>query len=353
MTIDSLELFNFESHKATSLDFDPGVNIITGLSGHGKSGIVRGFNWVISNSPSGESMISYSSKGICSSGIVFSEDDKGIARSRGGAKKENQYYLTETNETFKALRGKVPEEVSILANMDEVNVQRQKDFYFMLQDSPGQVAKMFNKVSGLEEMDTAMSTINSMYREKKKEFDSLVTRGEDLDQRLTDLDWINKADSDFIKIETLTGTVEEMEDEVSTVENLLLNISQIQNEIDSCGDTSAIPRIDDIFSKEEECNNNEEEIENLEKLLEGCSQLKNHIKNIRLPEKSRIDNLEALRQSNEDIKDEISEIYSLIQNIVIYKADITDTEETINIYQDNYNQILQDLGECPICGART
>lgn len=351
MTIKSLKLFNFESHKATSLDFDPGVNIITGLSGHGKSGIIRGFNWVISNSPSGESMISYSSEGICSSGIVFREDDKGITRSRG--KKENQYYLTETNETFKALRGKVPEKVSTLANMDEVNVQRQKDFYFMLMDSPGQVAKMFNKVSGLEELDIALSTINLMYREKKKEFDSLVIRSEDLDQRLIDLNWINKADFDFIKIETLTDTVEEIEEEITTIENLLVSISQIQNEIDSCGDTSAIPRIDDIFSKEEECNDNEEEIENLEKLLEDYSQLKNHIKNIRLPEKGRINDLEALRQSNEDIKDEISEIYSLIQNIGIYKADITDTEETINIYQDNYNQILQDLGECPICGART
>ena len=125
MTIKSIELFNFEGHKASILDFVPGVNIITGLSGHGKSMIVRGFNWGIKNFPSGESMLSYTSEGICSSEIIFS-DDRGIARSRGD--NINEYYLTETDETFKALRGKVPEAISNLADMDEVNIQRQRDF---------------------------------------------------------------------------------------------------------------------------------------------------------------------------------------------------------------------------------
>ncbi len=350
MTIKYLELFHFESYKSCTLEFDPGVNIITGLSGHGKSSIIRGFDWIFNNSP-GEEMLSYVSEGLCTAGIVF-ENDHGIARLRGGANNKNEYFLTETEETFKALRGKVPEQVSTLVNMNEVNLQAQKDFYFMLMNSPGQVARMFNKVSGLEEMDAAQTTINSMHKEKKKSFDILISRSTDLNERLDNLDWVKQADADYTKIEILSASVDEIGIKILTIETLIHSIMGIKQEISFCKDVSAIPQINEIFKVEEELINVEEDIHKLQKLVDDCSQLKKDINNIRLPDKDRLDDITSMRQLNEDIKDEIASLNFIIHHVENFKEEIDQSSIKIDDLQSQYTSFLIENGNCPTCGTK-
>ena len=57
--IKSLELFNFQSHAHTLIEFSDGVNIISGTSDSGKSAILRALRWVIRNEPSGLGVVSW------------------------------------------------------------------------------------------------------------------------------------------------------------------------------------------------------------------------------------------------------------------------------------------------------
>ena len=41
MKIDSLKLLNFRSYSSITFDFNPNINIIYGLNGHGKTNIVE------------------------------------------------------------------------------------------------------------------------------------------------------------------------------------------------------------------------------------------------------------------------------------------------------------------------
>ena len=222
----------------------------------------------------------------------------------------------------------------------------------MLDDIPGQVAKMFNKVSGLEEMDSAMTTINKMYRECKKEYTKFIDLRKDLDSRLEYIEWINQADSDFSKIETVTATVEKAEDEIGTLEDLISSIHSVQKEIDSCQDTSAIPRIDTIFSKEDECNSVESEYENITKLLDSILQVKNDLNNIRVPDKERLDSLTSIAHEIEEIKDEIAGINLHIEKIDEYENTVFDVNGSLAGLKHEHAELLVEHGVCPTCGKR-
>ena len=55
----SLFLNNFRSWKKSTIEFCPGVNVITGENDSGKTNILRGINWVANNRPAGEDIRSY------------------------------------------------------------------------------------------------------------------------------------------------------------------------------------------------------------------------------------------------------------------------------------------------------
>jgi DNA repair exonuclease SbcCD ATPase subunit len=60
--IKRIEIKNFQAHKNTEIDFDPGVNVISGASDAGKSSIFRALLWVITNRPSGDSIKNWDCK---------------------------------------------------------------------------------------------------------------------------------------------------------------------------------------------------------------------------------------------------------------------------------------------------
>jgi len=188
-----------------------------------------------------------------------------------------------------------------------------------------------------------------MYRERKKTFDALFSNKESIEGTLADIEYITKADSDFTKIESCTEKIEEYENEIGRIDDLLSDISSAQKEIDSLMDVSAIPRIDAIFSKEKECNEIEQEIDDLEELIESCSQLKNQINNIKVPDRSRLASLEAIRDSCDDIRDEITSTNLWIQHIAIYNKAKKYAEVEIELVKSSYDKTLKDNKVCPTC----
>ena len=83
--IKSIDIENFQSHKKTRIDFDPGVNVIIGRSDSGKTSILRALNWVINNKPSGEAFIRHGNKEARASIIL--DDKHMITMIRKGKKK--------------------------------------------------------------------------------------------------------------------------------------------------------------------------------------------------------------------------------------------------------------------------
>ena len=93
--ISKIELKNIQSHKDTTIELDPGINIIVGSSNNGKSTIMRAINWVTYNRPLGiDTLASHwilDKKGNLKdtmSASIFTDDGHSVTRKR--TKDENQ-----------------------------------------------------------------------------------------------------------------------------------------------------------------------------------------------------------------------------------------------------------------------
>ena len=58
----SLTIKNFQSHKDSTLQFSPNVNVILGHNDSGKSAIFRAIDFVVFNSLSGDSFVRHGEK---------------------------------------------------------------------------------------------------------------------------------------------------------------------------------------------------------------------------------------------------------------------------------------------------
>ena len=205
--IKSLKIQNFQSHVRSKLEFSTGVNIIVGCSDTGKTAIIRALRFLTWNRPSGNAI--RSSFGGKTHVKLYTEEGN-ILRSKD---KQDAYILKIDGQEpieFKAFGTSVPEEISRFLNINEINLQSQLDAPFLLSDSPGDVAKHFNKIARLDKIDTSIQNINKWIREleqsiKYKRAD-LKTKKESLQRYIhldkfeAEVEVLETMDSEFRKL---------------------------------------------------------------------------------------------------------------------------------------------------------
>jgi DNA repair protein SbcC/Rad50 len=150
-----IKLTNFQSHEDTDISFESGLNVLVGQSDSGKTAILRALRWVFWNRPGGDEFRSH--WGGDTHVVVELTDGNVITREKGKAGR-NAYILN--GKEYVAFGQDVPEDIARVINITDVNLQQQMDSPFLLSETPGEVAKHFNKVANLDIIDHATSYIN-------------------------------------------------------------------------------------------------------------------------------------------------------------------------------------------------
>lgn len=183
----TFKLQNFKSHRDTTLNFSPGVNVIVGEPDKGKSNVAKGFYLLREYRPLGFN--------FCHP--FFSDEAHTILRAEFTDgfveldKTEDTAQYTTSDDVFSTLNKTVPDKVTEEINMNDINIQKQLDQHFLLTSTPGQIGKTFNAVTGLTKLDPAISElkkrINSsnkeikVHKETKKEIEGVLSSLEYLD----------------------------------------------------------------------------------------------------------------------------------------------------------------------------
>jgi exonuclease SbcC len=201
--ISKIEINNFQSHKHTVIDFDSGVNVIVGQSDCGKSAILRALRFVIENRPAGDSVISHWAK---QAEVKLHIGENVITRIKG--KSKNEYWLND--KVYKAFGQSVPEEVAAVINMSNVNIQRQLDGPFLLNETPGEVAKHFNKLAHLEKIDTGMRNILSWIRKLEQSISATRDEQKELKTQYKQLSYVDRMEQDIEVLEDMEQHVAKM-----------------------------------------------------------------------------------------------------------------------------------------------
>jgi energy-coupling factor transporter ATP-binding protein EcfA2 len=225
----SIRLKNIKGHKDSTLILSPGLNIITGDTDSGKSTFSRAFNWLTTNQrgynprpwkhlkPSGESAI-----------IVETAEGDIVERVKHTG--INGYRLN--GEVFKALGSDVPEEVQNALRMGTVNLQAQKDSYYLLGDTAGSVAKEFNRIADLSDMDRMISSIQSLKVKTADDVSHFTDIIQVREESLKKLEFVTYADQELTQLEDRDEDLELLKIEVGNVAGLIGYAARAQRELD-------------------------------------------------------------------------------------------------------------------------
>ncbi len=224
--IKSIRIEDFQSHKLTHIDLDPGVNVIIGRSDSGKTSILRALNWVINNKPSGEAFLRHGSK---ETGVAISLDNDTII-TRYRKNKDSVYYLND--QEFKAFGQDVPKEIRDEINIGSLNTQRQMDAPFLLSFTPGEVGRLLNEIVKLDQIDHALVKINRMVRATSTELNTEEARLESLITQNKELNYVSDLDSDIINLEQLRGHIKGLVEKEQSIGSITAAADSILADLD-------------------------------------------------------------------------------------------------------------------------
>jgi DNA repair exonuclease SbcCD ATPase subunit len=231
--IKKITIENFRSHKKTELILSEGVNCIVGLPDSGKTNIIRAINWVLTNRPLGFRFHSNFTKDPTSVEIEF--DDKqiiGLVKS----KTKSAYFYNDV--PLEAVGSDVPDTVANIANIAEHNLQTQMDKPFLICETGGEVAKIFNRISNMEKPDKVIAALTTEINSLNKQSRMLLLEQTELQDQLDALVNIPKMKNDIKKIEAVNKTLEKSIEDVRYLQNQINEIQAVQRTIEEMVDTA-------------------------------------------------------------------------------------------------------------------
>jgi exonuclease SbcC len=338
----SLEIWNYQSHKHTLLDFSKGfLNVIIGLSDAGKSVIIRVLRWVLFNQPLGESF--RSNWGGDTQVKLTLDDNQTVERVR---KTGFNGYILNGNSKFEAIKSGVPEEVLAVLNINELNLQQQLDSPFMLSSTSGEVAKMFNKIARLDKIDLSNSNINSWIISITQ---TIKSKLEDLKKKIEDYktyDYLDSFEKDVVIVEGLQTSYNLKNNKVVLLQNLIQNINETEEEIEL---------YQNILSIENDLNEILSKIERKTKMTQDYARLTNTIKSLQR-DNQKIQSYENILTQETNIT-KVLKLYKDKNNLqdLIYKmdavdADLENSEEEFVFLHEKFDKEMGDT--CLLCGTK-
>ncbi len=350
----SISITNFQGHKNSTVEFCGGLNVIGGTSDSGKSSIVRAIRWVTENRPSGDSIKNWycEKNDKVSVNIEMSEGTVGKERTDGKVK-----YLINSKKGFseyEAVRSDVPQEVTDLFNLSEINLQTQHDPYFLLNDSPGDVAKKLNSLVGLDIIDTIFKNLNSRILDKKRN----ISYGEEsitnLTNQIESMSWVAQAE---IELDTI-------EEEEKILKNDKLKLIETKDLVEKClYIVEEFRKITPLISLEREVKEIQNKITDLKEKKRVYKELNSFVQTIFSLRKELV--VEREKQQGEksclDLKEEINicqtskkkitEIYNYILLLKQLQEDYNNQKKLTEESRIQLKTLLTEKKICPMCGS--
>ena len=206
------ELTNFQSHPNTVVEFSPFVNAICGDSDHGKSGLLRGLIWALTNKPTGMGNVSdwiRTEKGAIKANqrctVKLITPKGGVTRERSST--FNGYHMDGEAEPLAAVRDTVPPGIQQFFNVSELNIQQQHDSHFMITMSPPEAARFLNRLVNLSEIDACVSKVEGKKRAAEADVIRLTKECAALDAKLPQWEWVESAEELLPKLQAMDAKI--------------------------------------------------------------------------------------------------------------------------------------------------
>ena len=345
--IKKLILNNFQAHKKTELKFCPGVNAIIGESDEGKTSIIRALYWAAQNKPNGGDFISnFSKKGECSANLII--DGNEVTRFKN--KSENCYKVN--GQEFKALgKSGVPDEVSNILQLDDLNFQNQMDSPFLLSNNGGEVARYLNEVADLNIISESLTKIKSRVDSTNRDIKAVEAEVESSQSELTELDWIKIAEKELLQLEddhlefkNKQSIQEYLIDTLEETDDLLEQLERFKDQDQELYEICLL--INEYKNYQEQ----EIYLNGFKSDLNGLKSISDKIDSLPFDKKEIKDivNLNTLIYSFQEQEKELSNFNYLIEQSYGLDDELSILSEAIQAKEEEFHASFPD--QCPLCG---
>jgi len=220
---------NFRTHEDVALDFHPGVNVIWGIGGSGKTNLLRAIDWVVTNKPKYENVHSHFTNDPETSVTLVM--DNGVAVLAKTPKK-NEYVL-DYKSSFSYTGATVPIPIAHLLNITEVNVNKQLDPHFLITSTPGDVGKTINRITKIEKIDEWISSLTTMSNKSKWSLDSTQEEIEVLEHELKHFDGIEELEQEIDLYQSIDLQINSIKEDIRYIKHTSSLLEQLQDRLDS------------------------------------------------------------------------------------------------------------------------
>ena len=362
--IETVELTNFQSHRHVILSMGD-LTVFTGSSNSGKSSVLRALTALVRNDAVGD----YITHGESFLKVKVTLDC-GTSVEWVKGKNENSYRITwpDGGESyFQKVGADVPDEVKEVLKLSpivmeggqkaQVNIHEQLEAPFLIQDTPGHVAKVFGELTSASKLYTAVSEgikqINRAKATKK------VRKG-DLEELETQLEGyqlleqqVDLAENARIKVDLAKG-IEQQSEQASKIASEIAEkteaISTVGHQIEVLQPIMAVDfdELDRISASIQEVDNRKFSI----------TALSGNIRTMELV----IENLEGLSELPDldeisNMGETVASLTVISQSISSLDARISDAEEAISTLSKGLAAVDKKIEEaythldsCPSCG---
>lgn len=317
--INKLILKNFESHKSSHFDFSPKVNFITGASDQGKSSVRRALSWVVNNRPSGNDFVK---DGENHTSVMLQIDRSRIMRelrkTKKGNTKDSIYKVN--RETYEAIRSSVPERVNAVCNMSDVNIQSQFEPFFLLSSTPGNVAKAFNNIMGLDIVSDILKNANSIVNKAKLDIEVSKQQKSIIEQKL----------EIFPNLDMIEKTIKVIQNKNDIIEQNQKLINKTERLIDQYQATQQ------FMIKHQKLIKAEKEVIKLQKLLDQKSELQEKVTSTKTDIRFFLKNKRSIKEASHLLKAE-SDLDTL-RKMLLKRKEISDKKDVLKRTLFLYNK---------------
>lgn len=352
---------NLQSHIHSVFEFTEGLNVITGPSDAGKSSFIRAILWLLKNRPLGDVYKNWYCEDDKMSVVIYDGD---FVATKTREKGETVYSIMlpgEKRKIFEKVKADVPDAVSKALNLGDFNIQvqhPQKDSnsgpYFLLSDSPGEVARKLNKLVGLDIIDSLYLYIDRQIDKAK----SIVSvRRKDLtqiEQEIAELEWAEQADIELAELESMvakyddlanqeariTATINEITDNLEEQTKYTLFIGAMEKPVEEL--ESMIVQYWNLSSGIEELSNLIGVIKEHETQITGEQEF--------LTVEFSYEQLQAELAEYNDLEQQIERQSVIIDEVKKWKSLRLSASELLGTYEGKYKSLIQAAGCCPLCG---
>lgn len=375
-----IRLQNFQGHADTLIDASKNVTAIIGQSDKGKSSIRRAIKWWRFNRPLGDSFVrNGTNKAIVSIDTISHVRDGG-----------SNYYDLGNGEKPTALKGKVPDELSDVLNIDEVNIQSQHDSIFLLDKTPGAVAQVLSNLIDLSKPQVILKAIKKEGKDLSAEYKVLNNIQTQNIAKLKKYEWLDKANLEYTKLDqkraaievlqssndvlgacienvkeasseiakmpsvtTLINTAQKLLETCTTIAIEKAKLDSLKNSIDFVTDLTSkrIPDVSKLLSDGTELVAKINYVLTEESRLYELKELMSTVRKLSVI--SKVDNTELLSKAN-SIKEQIANtghIKELVTTIEALDSILLDTKVEEEEARVHLAMVKQEIGECPLCGG--